>query len=241
MQLAIPSIDIMQGNAVRLRQGKRESTEVFGDPFRLAAAYDSLGFGTIHVVDLDAAFGGKCQFGMLRQLAASCKSMEIQWGGGLRSFGLAKEALESGAQRVVFSTAIFESPEEVQRAADGFGKERVVAGLDFSGLPPVARVRGWTKGAGMEVQGAVAMAEECGAGAIVATCVEADGMQRGPDLKLVAMVKNATKLAVIASGGMRNASDALDAAKAGADAVIFGRALYSKDIDLGELSCLQKG
>lgn len=236
MNLVIPSIDILQGEAVRLRQGKRETAEVLGEPLQLAEKYDKLGFGLLHIVDLDAAFGRKNQFAMLRKLAQQCKRMKIQWGGGIRSAALAAEAIEAGASRVVFSTAIFANPEEVREVAGKYGSEKVVAGLDFRN--GMAQVKGWNAGAGADVEQAVKAAEKCGAGAIVATAIEADGMQNGPDLGLVAKVSEKSGLPVIASGGMRSAADAIACAKAGAAGVIFGRALYG-NIDLEELACLQ--
>ena len=238
MNLAFPSIDLLEGKAVRLKQGRKDTAEVLGDPVQLAKKYDSLGFELLHVVDLDAAFGSKNQFRILMRIAAACKRIKIQWGGGIRNADLAAQALEVGASRVIFSTALFMSNLEVEKTSDKFGAEAVVAGLDFRG--GIAQVKGWKQGTGANVSQAVKAAENCGAGSIVATSVEADGMQNGPDLDLVEKVRNATKLPVIAAGGVRNAADAIACANAGANGVIFGRALYGKEFDLEELACLQK-
>ncbi len=237
MQLVIPSVDILHGNAVRLRQGRLETAGEFGDPVELAAKYDALGFQLIHLVDLDAAFGGSDQFAILEKIAGKCMKAKLQWGGGLRNIELASQALSSGAYRVIFSTAIFENPEGVAAAAAKFGKQRVAAGLDFKGK--IARVKGWKEGTGLDVEQAISLAEKCGVGRIVVTSVEADGMQKGPDLGLLRQAADATSLPVIASGGMRNAKDALDASRAGAGGAIFGRALYGREVDLEELACLQ--
>ena len=78
MKMAIPSIDLLGGKAVRLRQGRRETAEILGEPLQLAAKYSQLGFLYLHVVDLDAAFGGRNQFALLRKLSAACGSMKLQ-------------------------------------------------------------------------------------------------------------------------------------------------------------------
>lgn len=237
MNLAIPSIDMLEGKAVRLRQGRKETAETLGEPLQLARKYDGLGFSLLHVVDLDAAFGGRNQFALLKLMAAACRRMKIQWGGGIRNASVASKALEAGATRVVFSTALFGSSEEVEKTSAEFGADSVVAGLDFRG--GIAQVKGWKEGTDANVSQAVKVAEKCGAGSIVATSVEADGMQKGPDLDLVAKTSSSTGLPVIASGGMRNATDAIACAKAGALGAIFGRALYDEKLDLGGLACLQ--
>ena len=239
MRMVVPSIDMLAGKAVRLRQGRRETAEVLGEPLELAAKYGKLGFRWLHVVDLDAAFGGKNQFPLLEQLAKAAGGMKIQLGGGIRSFPLAKKAFGAGAARVVFGTALFTAPEEVVKTVEGFGPERVWAALDFSGKPPVAKIRGWTNGTGAGLETAIWQAKRCGVGGVVASSVDADGMMGGPDLQLASVAAGRWRRPIWLAGGVRDAVDANAAFEAGAQGVIFGRALYG-DIDLEELLCLQK-
>ncbi len=253
---AVPSIDILGGKAVRLLQGRRETAEVLGEPLALAAKYAALGFPWLHIVDLDAAFGGgsKGSRGILPSLAKASGSMKIQWGGGIRTAAQAEEALAAGATRVVFGTSVFSAPQEVRAAVDSLGAEKVWASLDFSGMPPVAKIRGWKESAGADVLSALAAAEKCGVGGAVISSVDADGMMNGPNLRLAAEVsgmrgwqegsqweqgKPVRNKPFWLAGGMRNAQDAKAAFSAGAQGAIFGRALYSKEFDLEGLSCLQ--
>lgn len=239
MKLAVPSIDLLEGKAVRLQQGKRETAEVLGEPLSLAAAYAKAGFPYLHIVDLDAAFGGRNQFALLKKLSAACGSMKLQWGGGIRSSVLAEEAIAAGASRIVFSTALFTSPQEVSASAEKLGSDRAWASLDFAGLPPMARIKGWKEGTSLGLPEAVAAAEECNVGGLTISSVESDGMMNGPDLPLAWFAASKTSLPIWLAGGMRSAADARAAFAAGAQGAIFGRALYGK-IDLEELSCLQK-
>lgn len=240
MKFAVPSIDLLSGRAVRLRQGRRETAETLGEPLALAAKYSGLGFPWLHIVDLDAAFGGIGNMPLLPGLAKASGGMKIQWGGGIRTARKAEEAIAAGATRVVFGTAMFTAPQEVVASVDSLGEESVWASLDFSGKPPVAKIRGWTAGAGADVYAAIAAAEACKVGGAVISSVDADGMMAGPDLQLAAGVSAAWGKPMWLAGGMRNAGDAQAAFAAGASGAIFGRALYSKETDLGELSCLQK-
>ena len=239
MRVAVPSIDIFNGNAVRLRQGRKETAEVLGVPLELAKKYEGLGFPIMHVVDLGAAFGEKSQLDILAQMAGACKGMEIQWAGGIRSRQLAGQALSAGADRVVFGTALFESTGEVTKCVEEFGAEKIWASLDFAGNPPLVRLKGWLKESNVGVEKAAALANECGVGGIVVGSVDADGMGKGPNLQLLSQAVENYKGKIWLAGGMRSAEDAKAAFSRGAEGAIFGRALYG-NIDLGGLACLQK-
>ena len=239
MKFAVPSIDILDGDAVRLRQGRRETSEILGEPLQLAEKYAKLGFPMLHVVDLGAAFGGKSQLDILADMAAVCGSMKIQWAGGIRSCALAENAFSAGASRVVFGTALFESSAKVVDCVEKFGAERVWASLDFAGNPPLVKLRGWLKDGGVGVAKSTALAEKCGVGGIIVSSVDADGCGAGPNLQLLSSAVASYKGKTWLAGGMRSAEDARAAFLLGAQGAIFGRALYG-NIDLEELSCLQK-
>lgn len=240
MRQAVPSVDILERRAVRLVQGKEGTARIFGDPLELAAKYDSVGFDILHIVDLDAAFGGKNQFAILKEMRKVCRRMKMQWAGGIRSYELAIEAFEAGADRVVFGTALFLSKEEVLSCTESFGPEKVWAGLDFSGNPPVAKIKGWKEGTSVGLVDAIRRAEECNVGGIILSSVDADGMGRGPDLSLLSEGAKNYRGPVWLAGGMRSVADANAAFKLGAQGVIFGRALYDKNTDLEELLRLRE-
>jgi len=239
MGIAIPSIDILGGRAVRLSQGQAGTAQEFGDPVLLAKKYSGVGFGILHVVDLDAAFGGLPQFSALQKIRAACPSLKIQWAGGIRSFGTAKLALSKGAARVVFGTALATSPNDVEMAVQEFGKEKIWAALDFSGKPPLLRIRGWAANAGIGLEEAVARAESSGVSGIILSSVDSDGMEKGPDLSLILQAREKWRGELWIAGGMRGTDDAKASFAAGADGAIFGRALYRKETALEELRCLQ--
>jgi len=238
--VAVPSMDIMGGCAVRLRQGRLGTEEFFGNPLALARKYEKAGFGLIHIVDMDAVFGRGSQLALLRKIASACPLLEIQWAGGIRSFEAAKKALVCGANRVVVGTALASSPEVVQKCSEKFGSDRVWASLDFSGKPPRLRIMGWKQGTGMSLPKAVKLAESCNVGGLIISSVDADGMGNGPSLLLIAQARRHTCLPLCLAGGMRNTADVKAALGKGADFAMIGRALYNKKIKTGEWLCLQK-
>ncbi len=240
MRIVVPSIDILRGKAVRLVQGREGTETIFGDPLELATKYNSLSFGILHVVDLDAAFGGQKQFAILNEMLKVCKRMKIQWAGGIRTYDLAKEAFDAGADRVVFGSSIFQSKEEVLNCTESFGPERVWGALDFAGNPRLARIKGWKEATPIGLMDAIRSAEECKVGGIILSSVDADGMGMGPDLSLISDVEKSFREPVWLSGGMRGVADAYAAFELGAQGVIFGRALYDNKTDLEELLRLQE-
>ena len=237
---AVPSIDIMGGKAVRLRQGKRGTRKVFGNPLLLAKKYEKAGFRLIHIVDLDAAFGGKSQLAYLGKIARKCPDLKIQWGGGIRSFENAKAAFSAGAYRVVFGTAVANTPDIVGKCVEEFGSDRVWASLDFSGKSPKMMVNGWEKSASLSVVRAIQLAKSCGVGGMIISSVDADGMGGGPRLQLLKTARALSRKPIMLAGGVRNPDDIEDALSLGADFVIVGRALYDENIKLGEWLCLRK-
>ncbi|MCX6769311.1 MAG: 1-(5-phosphoribosyl)-5-[(5-phosphoribosylamino)methylideneamino] imidazole-4-carboxamide isomerase [Candidatus Micrarchaeota archaeon] len=237
---AVPSIDIIQGKAARLRQGRQGTEEFFGNPLELAKKYENAGFRILHIVDLDAAFGRASQLALLEEIVSACPRLKIQWAGGMRSLEAAKSAFASGASRVVFGTAIVTSPDIVKECAVRFGAENVWASLDFSGKPPVMMVRGWEERALLGLEEAVALAEACGAGGLIASSVDADAMEAGPNLGLLLEARKLTNKPLLLAGGTRNPNDAKNAFSLGADGAIIGRALYDRKIGMEEWTCLQK-
>src|SRR5689334_16776119 len=85
--LVFPAIDLLDGKAVRLEQGKRETAKVYShEPWELAKGFAAAGAPRLHVVDLDAAFtGGSTNNRATVQKIAAATSMEVEVGGGVRT------------------------------------------------------------------------------------------------------------------------------------------------------------
>ena len=154
-----PAIDILDGNAVRLRKGDFDASTVYdSDPVQVARKWVADGAQWLHVVDLDGArAGAPVNLDTLRRIAAQ-SGVPVQYGGGLRSAAAVEAALAAGAARVVIGTAAFADPAMLEQALASHDPERIAVGVDVRG----GRVatHGW-------LQTSEIRAREAGAGALI--------------------------------------------------------------------------
>lgn len=233
----IPAVDLMDGRAVRLRQGRKtERTEYFDDPVEPAVGFMNAGAELLHVVDLDGAFGGESKnIGSVRRiLEAVGRGIKIELGGGIRTLEQIEAALELGLERVVLGTAILEEPELLSAAVQRFGPRRIVAGLDARNGR--IAIRGWEEVTGRDALEIARRVKEQGAERVIYTDIATDGMLVGPNLEALGMMAS-TGLAVIASGGiarLEHVRKVAEMERLGVEGMIIGRALYEGTVDLGE-------
>jgi phosphoribosylformimino-5-aminoimidazole carboxamide ribotide isomerase len=204
-----PAIDIRDGGAVRLTQGDFGRQTDYGDPVTLAKTFADGGAPWLHVVDLDAARSGLPTNRATVLAIAGAVDVPVETGGGVRSEADVTELLEGGVSRVILGTAILDQPDLVRRSASRF-PGRVAVGLDYR-LGPDGRadvaVRGWEEGSGRTVVDVLDELEDVPLAAIIVTAIERDGTLTGPDLDGLVSVLGATRLPVIASGGVGSPAD----------------------------------
>lgn len=235
--LVYPAIDLRGGRAVRLTQGDYDRETSYGtDPVAAAQAYAAAGAEWIHVVDLDAArTGGSENRTTVAAIAAAVAGRaKVQVGGGVRTRAAAEALVGAGVARVVVGTAAMEQPALV---ADLAADLPVAVSLD-SRNGEVA-VRGWTEGSGRRVADVAGAFDQAGVQALVVTEISRDGMLGGPDLEGLAAILAATRLEVIASGGVGSLDDlrALARLRAGDRVLagaIVGKALWEGRFGVGE-------
>jgi phosphoribosylformimino-5-aminoimidazole carboxamide ribotide isomerase len=224
-----PAIDLLEGRAVRLHKGNRASAKVYAeDPAAQARAFVEQGARVLHLVDLDAAFGGTRQLPLIRRIAAAAAPALVQVGGGIRDVAAAEETLQAGAGRIILGTAAVEDPELAGAFVARFGVGRVACGIDIR--DGRAATRGWTESRGPTgPQLAARMAAE-GVRWLVVTAVSRDGTLEGFDLPLLREVAAAAPEArLVASGGAGELSHLRALAAAGLPTLagaIAGTALY---------------
>jgi phosphoribosylformimino-5-aminoimidazole carboxamide ribotide isomerase len=222
-----PAIDLMGGQAVRLRKGESATREVVGVPLELAARFKAAPL--IHVVDLDGAFSGRTeQFDLIAKLAAV---HPIEAGGGVRTLEDVARLIDAGVERVVLGTSVMKSPELIDEILSRWGAERVVAALDVkSGHVATS---GWTETSNVTPEAAAIRLGAQGVRWILCTATHRDGTLEGPDLAVLERVRGADpRLRVIASGGIGALAD-VQACRAMA-AVVVGKALYAGRFTLEE-------
>lgn len=224
--LLYPAIDLMNGQAVRLRQGRAEDKTVYSDdPAAVAREWAERGGDWLHVVDLDAAFSGEqSNLEIVKRIAGEI-ALPVQLGGGLRDEAAIERALAAGVARVVIGTRAAESPDFIARAVERFGGDKIAVGIDAR--DGMVAVKGWTLTTGLSALDLARGAAAAGAAAIIYTDITTDGMLQGPNLAATAEVVRAVPIGVIASGGVSSAADLVKLEQIGGLAgAIIGRALF---------------
>lgn len=230
-----PAIDILDGRAVRLLQGRFEDQTVYhDDPLEAARAWLQAGARRLHVVDLDGAKSGSpAALGHLERIAAET-GIPIQYGGGLRTVAAVRDALAAGAERAVIGTAAFQDSDFLDESLASFGPRVVIAVDVRAGMISTS---GWTQTTSLPAIEALGRLAERGARAFAYTSVERDGGLQGPDYDEVARAASAVRGSFLYSGGIGTLDDlrGLAALQHGnLEGVIVGKALYEGRFTVAE-------
>jgi phosphoribosylformimino-5-aminoimidazole carboxamide ribotide isomerase len=230
----IPAVDVLGTGAVRLERGDFDRVVAREhDPEELVRRFVAAGAGLVHVVDLDGARSGRIRPDLVGRLVTAAAPARVQASGGARSLADAERLLEAGAARVVLGTAVFEESRGLERYAAALG-ERLVVALDVRAGTVVAR--GWSSETGLTADEAALQCAEAGVSRILCTAVERDGTLAGPDLELLARVRERSGLPVLAAGGIRSSEDLEAVEAAGCEGAIVGRALLEGLVPLAALA-----
>lgn len=229
--IVYPAIDLMDGRAVRLRQGDpSRRTDVGGDPVSLARRWAADGAAWLHVVDLDGAREGAPRHLAVVERICGGVPIPVQVGGGLRTLADVRAAFAAGAARAILGTAAV-AGDLLSRALAEYG-ERIAVALDVR--DGRVAIEGWRSTAPLPALDVAARLAEGGVPRLIYTDVTRDGMLTGPDLAGLSALIARVPVPVILSGGVAVPADLAAAAAAGAEGVIIGRALYDGRLSLGD-------
>lgn len=232
----IPAVDMKGGKCVQLVQGVPGSEMISIDnPVEVALDWVSQGARTLHLIDLDGAIeGNRNNAPIIKEIVEKCKPQEIyiQVGGGIRSFKDASDLLEMGVDKVILSTAALKDPELIKRLSDKFGNERINVALDSKNGK--ISIEGWTKESEHTAVEMGSIFEEKGAGSILFTNIDSEGLLNGIDPKPTKDLVGAVNIPVIASGGVTTLEDIVTLKNTGATGVVVGSALYKNKFTLTE-------
>jgi phosphoribosylformimino-5-aminoimidazole carboxamide ribotide isomerase len=222
-----PAVDISDGKCVRLLQGHFGTETVYSDdPVEVALGFCRAGARWLHIVDLDGARTGMPVNRELVVEVVKRASCPVQAGGGLRSEEEVTDLLAAGANRVVIGTVALEDETELKRICARYG-ERIAVSLDARG--DELSSHGWTVGSGVPVMDAVKTFEDAGVSMFIYTDVGRDGTMSGPNVEGAGRIAAATRLPLIASGGVSSLEDLRVVARLfpqGVVGAVVGRALY---------------
>ncbi|MGC2485991.1 MAG: HisA/HisF-related TIM barrel protein [Acidimicrobiales bacterium] len=217
MQL-IPALDVLGDDAVRLEQGDYDRV-LFRQPLEeFMERIVGTGPPLIHVVDLQGARDGALRTDVIERCRRSARGIPLQVSGGIRTLQTARDALESGAQRVIVGTALWSSDEALDAFVGALG-DQLVAALDVR--DGQIAVRGWRASVDLTFNEALARCSDSGVTRVHVTAIERDGTMRGPDLDLYAEACR-SNLLVVAAGGVRDDADVAALKLVGCEAAVMG-------------------
>ena len=197
----IPCLDVKDGKVVKGINFK--DLKDIGSPAELAKAYEAQGADEVTFLDISASLESRGT--MLDLVSETAKSLFVPLcvGGGIRTFEDMRDALNAGADKVSVNSAAVSNPGMITECAERFGRQCVIVAIDAKKTDNGWTVwtHGGTKDTGLDVIEWAKKVEELGAGEILLTSMDADGVKTGYDIPLTAAVADAVSIPVIASGG----------------------------------------
>lgn len=238
--LIIPAIDLKDGKCVRLRQGLMEDSTVFSDdPVAVARRWVEQGARRLHLVDLNGAFAGEPVNGeVVTAIAREYPNLPIQIGGGIRSAETIEHYLQAGVDYVIIGTKAVKEPEFVEQMCQQFAGH-IIVGLDAKN--GFVATDGWAEVSTVKATDLAKKFEACGVNEIVYTDIARDGMMQGVNVEATVEMARASRIPIIASGGITNLTDIerlLPYANAGISGAITGRAIYEGSLDLAQAQAM---
>ncbi|NJM28868.1 MAG: 1-(5-phosphoribosyl)-5-[(5-phosphoribosylamino)methylideneamino]imidazole-4-carboxamide isomerase [Rhizobiales bacterium] len=233
--ILFPAIDLKDGRCVRLKLGDMAQATVFnGNPAAQALAFQNQGFEWLHIVDLNGAFAGKPVNGEAVEAILGTVTIPAQLGGGIRNMGAIESWLAKGVRRIILGTVALRDPALVKQACQNF-PGRIVVGIDAKGGR--VAVEGWGETSMLTAIELAHRFEDAGVAAIVFTDIDRDGILKGLNIGSTLELARATKIPVIASGGLASMTDVsrlLEPDCEILEGAITGRALYDGKLNAAE-------
>ncbi len=233
----IPCLDVRDGKVVKGINfvGIKE----VGDPVECAAEYDAQGADEIVFLDITASHEGRGTMLDVVRRTAKKVFVPLTVGGGIRTIDDFRDTLRAGADKVSVNSAAVKNPQLIREAADIFGCQCVVVAIDAKKCPDghyTVVINGGRIDMGIDAIEWAKKAEELGAGEILLTSMDTDGVKGGFDLDMLNAVCSAVKIPVIASGGcgaLEHFTDVFE--KTGAAAALAASLFHYKELTVGQV------
>ncbi|MDR2389157.1 MAG: 1-(5-phosphoribosyl)-5-[(5-phosphoribosylamino)methylideneamino] imidazole-4-carboxamide isomerase [Tannerellaceae bacterium] len=222
----IPSIDLIDGQCVRLTQGDYRTKKVYEEnPLDVAKRFEDYGMRRLHLVDLDGARAGRIIHYRILERIAIRTSLLIDYGGGLKRDEDLRIAFEHGAHLVTGGSIAVKDPDTFASWITTFGSRRIILGADAKDRK--IAVGGWEETTDEDLIPFIRSWHEKGIVRVITTDIGCDGMLQGPSVELYReILREIPSVHLIASGGVSSVQDIEQLEEAGIPAVIFGKAFY---------------
>lgn len=233
----IPCLDVKDGKVVKGINfvGIKE----IGDPVECAIEYDKQGADEIVFLDITATHEGRGTMIEVVKKTAKNVFVPLTVGGGIRTADDFRELLLAGADKVSVNSAAIKNPEIIKEASERFGNQCVVVAIDGKKTDENkfnVFVNGGRIDTGIDVVEWAVKAENLGAGEILLTSMDTDGVKEGFDLDMLNAVCNAVNIPVIASGGCGQLSHFTEVFKeTNVDAALAASIFHYGELSVGQV------
>lgn len=240
MAVAVRVIPCLDVNAGRVVKGVNfQDLRDAGDPVELARKYDADGADELTFLDVSASNEERATTMDVVSRTAEEVFVPLTVGGGVRSWQDVGRLLAAGADKVGVNTAAIARPELIAEIAQRFGSQVLVLSADARRAETESgyevTTHGGRRSTGIDAIEWCVRAAELGAGEILLNSMDADGTTQGFDLPMIRAVRAAVRVPLIASGGAGSAEHFVQAAQAGADAVLAASVFHYGTLRISEV------
>lgn len=233
----IPAIDIIDGKCVRLSKGDYGTKKIYNEnPVEVAKEFENFGIKYLHLVDLDGAKSKHIVNQKVLENIARETSLEIDFGGGLKTSKDIEIAFNSGAKQITIGSIAVQNPEFCFDLIKKYGAEKIILGADCENRK--IKTSGWLEESDQDVIDFIFQYQKKGIKDVICTDISKDGMLEGASTDLYKDILNQTSVQLVASGGISCIEDVYEMKEIGCSGTIIGKAIYEGKIELKELQKL---
>ena len=231
----IPAIDIIDGKCVRLSKGDYATKKIYNEhPLEVAKAFEGVGIQYLHLVDLDGAKSQHIVNYKVLEDIASKTSLQIDFGGGLKSDKDLHIAFESGAKQITGGSIAVKDPDIFKGWLKTYGAKKIILGADAQ--DEKVAISGWMEASQEDLIPFIASYNKEGVSYVICTDISKDGMLEGPSFDLYKRIlEEVPGVNLIASGGISHFDELPKLAEMGCEGTIIGKAIYEQRISLEQL------
>ena len=231
----IPAIDLINGKCVRLTKGDYSQKKQYdASPLDMAMRYEDVGIRRLHLVDLDGAKSSSPKNLHVLEQIATRTSLDIEWGGGIKSDEALRDAFNAGAGHLIIGSVAVSQSELFAHWLSEHGGERLILGADIN--EGRVAINGWLEESEQTIEMLIDKFVPYGLKEVICTDIAKDGMLQGPTFDLYARLQaEYPEQDIIVSGGISSMDDIYRLNEMGLRHVIVGKAIYEGRIKLDEL------
>jgi phosphoribosylformimino-5-aminoimidazole carboxamide ribotide isomerase len=232
----IPSIDLMNGNVVRLVRGDPANKVVYSEnPIETARKWEASGADMLHVVDLNATLRTGINNSEIIFKIIDAVKIPVQVAGGIRSVHALKEMLNKNAAKVVLGTMAYKEPDSIRHIAKK-KPEKLVISIDQNNGRVM--IDGWREASEYGIVDAINLFMTMGIREFLLTSIDRDGTLSGPDVMTLSLASSLANSQIIASGGISSLEDIIRVRSAGCYSIILGKALYDGKMSIEKVKAI---